>query len=136
MIIKDKKDSVAKMKELGLNYFPLDVFAVNDLNAIENFFKTYPAKEYVMRSANKAKGDFCFVTNFEEAKKNLHRFEEDVTICVSYNEFKEDVKGRIKPGYYADMVVLDKDIFTCDPMEIKDILPVMTMVGGHIVFEA
>lgn len=91
MIIKDKKDSVAKMKELGLNYFPLDVFAVNDLNGIENFFKTYPAKEYVMRSANKAKGDFCFVTTFEEAKKNLHRFEDDVTICVSYNEFKEDI---------------------------------------------
>ncbi|MDD4286664.1 MAG: amidohydrolase family protein [Eubacteriales bacterium] len=50
-------------------------------------------------------------------------------------EFKEDVKGRIKPGYYADMVVLDQDIFSVDPMKIKDILPVLTMVGGKIVYQ-
>lgn len=47
----------------------------------------------------------------------------------------EDIKGRIKPGYLADMVLLDKDIFTVNPDEIKDILPVMTMVGGQIVFK-
>ena len=50
-------------------------------------------------------------------------------------EFAEDHKGRIKKGYYADMVLLDKDIFTIDPMEIKDMLPVMTMVGGKIVYD-
>lgn len=53
----------------------------------------------------------------------------------AYVEFMENEKGRIKPGYLADLVVLDKDIFTCDPMEIKDILPVMTMVDGKIVYE-
>lgn len=53
----------------------------------------------------------------------------------AYCEFMEDVKGRIKPGYYADVVVLDTDIFTCDPLTIKDILPVMTMVGGRVVYE-
>ena len=31
--------------------------------------------------------------------------------------------------------LLDKDIFTVNPDEIKDILPVMTMVGGKIVFK-
>lgn len=53
----------------------------------------------------------------------------------AYCEFMEDVKGRIKPGYYADVVVLDTDIFTCDPLTIKDILPVMTIVGGRVVYE-
>jgi len=53
----------------------------------------------------------------------------------TYCEFKEHVKGRIKPGYYADFAVLDTDIFTCDPMQIKDILPVMTVVGGKTVYE-
>lgn len=53
----------------------------------------------------------------------------------AYCEFMENVKGRIKPGYYADMVMLDTDIFTCDPLSIKDILPVMTMVGGRVVYE-
>ena len=52
----------------------------------------------------------------------------------AYAEFMEDKKGRIKEGYYADMVLLDRDIFTVDPMEIKDILPVMTMVGGKVVY--
>jgi hypothetical protein len=32
------------------------------------------------------------------------------------------------------MVVLDRDIFTVDPMEIRDILPVLTMVGGKVVY--
>lgn len=57
------------------------------------------------------------------------------TIESAYAEFLEDRKGRIKKGYYADMVLLDRDIFTVDPMEIKDILPVLTMVGGKVVFE-
>ena len=57
------------------------------------------------------------------------------TLESAYCEFQENVKGRIKPGYYADLVVLDKDIFTCDPLEIKDILPVLTVVGGKTVYE-
>lgn len=56
------------------------------------------------------------------------------TIESAYAEFAEDRKGRIKEGYYADMVLLDRDIFTVDPMEIRDILPLMTMVGGKIVY--
>lgn len=52
----------------------------------------------------------------------------------AYAEFMEDRKGRIKAGYYADMVLLDRDIFTIDPMEIKDIQPDMTMVGGRVVY--
>lgn len=57
------------------------------------------------------------------------------TVESAYMEFKEDVKGRIKPGHYADLVILDQDIFTVDPMKIKDILPVLTMVGGKIVYQ-
>lgn len=57
------------------------------------------------------------------------------TVESAYMEFKEDVKGRIKPGHYADMIVLDQDIFTVDPMKIKDILPVLTMVGGKVVYK-
>jgi len=49
-------------------------------------------------------------------------------------EFHEQDKGRLKPGYFADLVVLDTDIFTCDPMKIRDILPVLTVVGGKVAF--
>ena len=56
------------------------------------------------------------------------------TAGSAYAEFMEDRKGRIKAGYYADLVLLDRDIFTVDPMEIKDIQPEMTMVGGKVVY--
>lgn len=57
------------------------------------------------------------------------------TIGSAYNEFHEHNKGRLKPGYLADMVVLDTDIFTCDPIKIRDILPVMTIVDGKIAWQ-
>ena len=57
------------------------------------------------------------------------------TIGSAYNEFREDCKGRLKPGFLADMVVLDTDIFTCDPMMIRDILPVMTIVDGQVAWQ-
>ena len=55
------------------------------------------------------------------------------TVESAYMEFAEEYKGRIKPGYYADLEILDTDIFTCDPMQIINILPELVMVGGEIV---
>ncbi|MCI5643137.1 MAG: amidohydrolase [Peptoniphilus sp.] len=57
------------------------------------------------------------------------------TIESAYVEFAEDIKGRIKKDFLADFVVLDRDIFTIDPMEIKEIKPLMTIVGGKIVYK-
>lgn len=56
------------------------------------------------------------------------------TIGSAYAQFMEEKKGRIKAGYYADLVVLDQDIFTIDPMEIRNIEVELTMVGGRIVY--
>ncbi len=44
--------------------------------------------------------------------------------------------GSISPGKLADLVVLDRDIFTIDPMEIYGTKPVMTIFDGKIVYEA
>lgn len=57
------------------------------------------------------------------------------TAGSAWAEFQEDTKGRIAPGFLADFAVLDRDIFTCDPMEIRTIRPVMTIVAGEVVFE-
>ena len=57
------------------------------------------------------------------------------TIGSAYVEFREHDKGRIQPGYLADFTVLDTDIFTCDPMAIRDIHADMTIIGGDVVFE-
>jgi hypothetical protein len=48
--------------------------------------------------------------------------------------FEERLKGTIEPGKLADLVVLDKDILTCEPQRIPDIGVSLTMVGGRIAF--
>ena len=50
--------------------------------------------------------------------------------------FRENDLGSIQPGRYADMVVIDKDYLTIPAEQIKDIRPVMTIVGGRIVYDA
>lgn len=57
------------------------------------------------------------------------------TIGSAFNEFKENEKGRLKPGFAADLAVLDSDIFTIDHNKIKDIKVIKTMVDGDFVFE-
>jgi N-acyl-D-aspartate/D-glutamate deacylase len=42
--------------------------------------------------------------------------------------------GSLAPGKLADLVVLDRDIFTCDPMEIAETKVVATMIGGQFVY--
>lgn len=54
----------------------------------------------------------------------------------AYLIFQEDRVGSIQPGKLADMVVLDRDYLTIPADEIKDISPVMTLVGGRVVYTA
>jgi predicted amidohydrolase YtcJ len=48
--------------------------------------------------------------------------------------FQENNLGSLAPGKYADLLVLDRDYFTVPAAQIKDIRPVLTMVGGRIVY--
>ena len=57
------------------------------------------------------------------------------TIGSAFNEFKEESKGRLLPNYVADLIVLDRDIFSIDPLEIKDVKVLKTMIDGQFVFE-
>ena len=47
---------------------------------------------------------------------------------------KENLLGKIGPGYYADMVELDRDIFQLPADEIKEARVVRTWFQGNIVF--
>jgi hypothetical protein len=44
--------------------------------------------------------------------------------------------GSIEKGKYADVVVLSGDYMTVPENEIERLEPVMTIVGGNVVFEA
>jgi len=54
----------------------------------------------------------------------------------AYFIFQEDNLGSIQPGKLADLVVLDRDYLTVAADQIRHIRPVMTMVGGRIVYES
>ncbi len=47
----------------------------------------------------------------------------------------DDRLGSITPGKYADMVVLDRDIYAIDPMEIIETKVDLTIFDGRIVFQ-
>lgn len=49
--------------------------------------------------------------------------------------FQEGNLGSLAPGKYADLLVLDRDYFTVQADQIKDIKPLMTMVGGRVVYQ-
>ncbi|MBI5354057.1 MAG: amidohydrolase [Chloroflexi bacterium] len=49
---------------------------------------------------------------------------------------KGSIQGSISPGKWADFILLNKNIFEIDPMEIPDAKVVMTVVNGRVVFES
>ena len=50
--------------------------------------------------------------------------------------FQEANIGSLTVGKYADLLVLDRDYLKVPADRIKDIKPLLTMVGGRIVYEA
>jgi predicted amidohydrolase YtcJ len=58
------------------------------------------------------------------------------TINGAYAAFEEDLKGSIRPGQLADLVVLDRDPFQTDPSELIKIQVERTMVGGTWKYES
>jgi predicted amidohydrolase YtcJ len=73
---------------------------------------------------------------FPEQRITLAQAVECYTRGSAYAEFAEHRKGRLKPGYLADLVVLSGDIFAIPPRDIFETRPVLTMVGGRVVFDA
>jgi len=50
---------------------------------------------------------------------------------AAYAGYAENDLGSLAPGKLADLVVIDRDLFACDPMDIKDTRVLGTMIGGE-----
>jgi len=57
------------------------------------------------------------------------------TCDAAYGEFQEHIKGKLKPGYLADLVLLSEDVFKIPVEMMKEVHPQMTMLGGKITYE-
>ena len=73
---------------------------------------------------------------FPEQRITLPQAVDCYTRGSAYAELAEDRKGPLKQGFLADLAVLSRDIFAIPPREILDVRPVLTMVGGRVVFDA
>ncbi|MFC5179336.1 amidohydrolase [Nocardioides taihuensis] len=58
------------------------------------------------------------------------------TAAAAYVNHQDDVTGALRPGFHADLAVLDRDVFTAPPEEICEARVVRTYVGGELVHHA
>jgi predicted amidohydrolase YtcJ len=57
------------------------------------------------------------------------------TVRAAFASFEENIKGSIATGKLADFVILERDITQVDPVEIREVKVLKTVVGGKIVYE-
>jgi len=56
------------------------------------------------------------------------------TSANAWGMYWDQVTGVLKPGYQADLVVLDKDLKAIAPEEIRGVKVTATVVAGKVVY--
>ena len=113
------------MNQLGIHTsFGTDC-PVEHLNTLNNLYCAVTRKNLKGEPA----GGF-----YPEECMDIYEAVDGYTAAGAYASFEEGVKGRLKPGYYADLVILDKDIFENPPEELLSTQVDATMVNGRFVY--
>ena len=91
-----------------------------------------PIPSYYASVSRKAKDGKVFY-----ADQRMSRMEalKSYTINGAYAAFEEENRGSLKPGKYADITVLSKDILKIPEDEIPAAKVVYTIVGGKVAYK-
>ena len=73
---------------------------------------------------------------FPEQKLTVAEAVEAYTMGAAFAEFQDKEKGSITPGKLADMVLLRDDIFSIDPVRIREVKILKTIVGGKTTWDS
>ena len=73
---------------------------------------------------------------YAEQKLSMAEAWEAYTIGPAYTAYMEDRLGKLAPNHLADLIVLEKDPFTCDPDELPAMQSSATMVNGEWVYQS
>jgi predicted amidohydrolase YtcJ len=101
--------------------------------------------DYPVESISPFRGLYSAITRQNEAGTQTFEPQEKLTIdqaiyaytqAPAFAEFREQTKGRLEPGYVADLVVLDRDITKALPQELLHTKVLRTVVGGKTVYVA
>jgi len=71
---------------------------------------------------------------YPEQKLTMAEALDGYTLGPAYAANMEGHLGRLAPGYLADLIVLEKDIFTCNPNDLLTLESSATMIGGEWVY--
>lgn len=53
----------------------------------------------------------------------------------AYASYDESIKGQLKEGYLADLIVLSADLFAISPEKIREAQVDLTVLNGRVIFE-
>lgn len=99
--------------------------------------------DYPVESINPFRGLYAAVTRQNEAGSQTYQPQEKISIAEAiyaytqgsaFAEFREHEKGRLEPGYLADIVVLDRDPTKAAPQDLLRTQVLRTVVDGETVF--
>lgn len=57
------------------------------------------------------------------------------TLNPAYTAGRENESGKLQPGFYADLIVLEEDPFHISPQRLFEMRPLKTMIAGEWVWE-
>ncbi len=67
----------------------------------------------------------------EDQRLTLEQALHATCVAPAWLSHDERVRGTLVPGRLADLVVLDRDPFACEPEELREVQVVATMLGGR-----
>lgn len=68
-------------------------------------------------------------------KLSVYEVLRSYTYGSAYGVSREDELGTLEAGKFADIAVIDKNLFAVDPSEIFDANVILTVMDGNIIFE-
>ena len=71
---------------------------------------------------------------YPEQKLTMSEAFAGYTLGPAYAAHMEGRLGKLAPNYLADLIVLEKDIFTCNPNDLLTLESSATMIGGEWVY--
>ena len=89
MLIQNKLESMKKVKELGLNRFPEQLFKSGEQEEVKKFLACYPAQYYAIRDKSKAGGVFKLKVEASDVIKEIQEYSL-FTINVSSANYVEN----------------------------------------------
>ncbi len=119
---------------------------LHDAGVLLSFGSDWPGTNAAWYTSNPLQGIYAAVTRqtldgtptggwFPEERIDVETALRAYTVNNAWVAGEEAYKGKLAPGFLADVAVLERDPFAVDPSELKDIEVVLTVVDGEIVYE-